>query len=361
MGKAEHSSVQGEIQATVEDVRDDADIASIDQPASSHHSHHGSQKVYHPLSYHILALLIPSSIFGVLARLGLQALTTYDGQSFDSLTYVQATGCLVMGFALHLKEPISEFYGPLYTAITTGFCGSLTTFSGWQSDVFNSWINSGGFHRAGLRDFIDGLGKTVFTLCVSLASVLLGSYLARISAPYIIPAATSLHFRPAFKFRYGLTMFSILMYAAVFPAYFRLPEDYRHQATAALLFAFPGTLTRYLLATYLNPLLKFFPMGTFVANIGGTAMLAAFRVIQGIQNSHISSNACSILQGLDDGYCGCLTTVSTFAVEVLALKGWSRVRYVLMSWVLGQLLFLVILGPALLSGGVGKTTACSFV
>lgn len=33
-----------------------------------------------------------------------------------------------------------------------GFCGSLTTFSGWQLDVFYSWINEGEFHRGWLRD-----------------------------------------------------------------------------------------------------------------------------------------------------------------------------------------------------------------
>jgi fluoride ion exporter CrcB/FEX len=34
----------------------------------------------------------------------------------------------------------------------TGFCGSLTTFSGWQYDVFMSWTNAGSFRRSGLRD-----------------------------------------------------------------------------------------------------------------------------------------------------------------------------------------------------------------
>jgi hypothetical protein len=34
----------------------------------------------------------------------------------------------------------------------TGFCGSLTTFSGWQYDIFTSWINSGQHHRGGFRD-----------------------------------------------------------------------------------------------------------------------------------------------------------------------------------------------------------------
>jgi fluoride exporter len=202
---------------------------------------------------------------------------------------------------------------------------------------------------------MDGLGKTVFTLSVSLASVIFGQYLARLLAPRI-PAIPS----PTFFYRYGLSIFSIMMYAAVFPAYFQLPKSYRHQATAALLFAFPGTLTRYTLSIRLNPLLKGFPMGTFVANAIGTGLLAAFHVIQGIEVNSISNNTCSLLQGLGDGYCGCLTTISTFAVEILSLKGWAKLRYVAMSWIVGQVLFLAIYGPALLSDSVGKRTFCQF-
>lgn len=66
-------------------------------------------QLFHPLSWEILALLMPASVFGVLARLGLDALTSYDGESIFPLAYVQGVGCLVMGFCLALKVPISEW------------------------------------------------------------------------------------------------------------------------------------------------------------------------------------------------------------------------------------------------------------
>lgn len=66
-------------------------------------------QLFHPLSWEILALLMPASVFGVLARLGLDALTSYDGQSIFPLAYVQGVGCLIMGFCLALKVPISEW------------------------------------------------------------------------------------------------------------------------------------------------------------------------------------------------------------------------------------------------------------
>jgi fluoride ion exporter CrcB/FEX len=99
-------------------------------------------KSYHPLSIHTLGLLMAFSVFGVLARLGLSALATYNRQSIFPLSYSQAAGCFIMGFCLALKEPFSRWYPPAYTALTTGFCGSLTTFSGWQLDIFKSWLNA---------------------------------------------------------------------------------------------------------------------------------------------------------------------------------------------------------------------------
>lgn len=88
------------------------DIQSIDRPPSSHESSVKASarpaKLFHAYSHHVLALLVPFSIFGVLARLGLQALATYNGQSIFPLSYPQALGCLVMGFVLHLKEPIGH-------------------------------------------------------------------------------------------------------------------------------------------------------------------------------------------------------------------------------------------------------------
>ncbi|KAF9075725.1 CrcB-like protein-domain-containing protein [Rhodocollybia butyracea] len=229
-----------------------------------------------------------------------------------------------MGFGLEMKEPMSNFYPPLYTALTTGFCGSLTTFSGWQLDIFNSWLNSEDAHRSGVRDLIDGLGKTVSTLVFSITSLLFGGYIARIIYPHL-PTIQP----PTQKVRHAISVLCILFYVAALLAYFLLPTSYRHQATAALLFAFPGALTRYLLSILLNPLLIGFPLGTFAANSIGTGLLAAFHVIQSIANKPISPNMCSLVQGLSDGYCGCLTTVSTFVAEIRVLQRWEQLRYVL--------------------------------
>jgi fluoride exporter len=65
-------------------------------------------KIYRPFALPVLLILAPASILGVLARLGLQALTSFPGQSVFSLLYAQALGCFIMGIGLRLKEPLGN-------------------------------------------------------------------------------------------------------------------------------------------------------------------------------------------------------------------------------------------------------------
>ena len=67
-------------------------------------------KIYEPLSFPVIALLMAPAVFGVLARLGLVALATYNGESVFPLAYVQALGCLIMGICLRLKDPLGQLY-----------------------------------------------------------------------------------------------------------------------------------------------------------------------------------------------------------------------------------------------------------
>ncbi|KIM46123.1 hypothetical protein M413DRAFT_441183 [Hebeloma cylindrosporum] len=314
----------------------------------------GGPRLYEPFSFPILALLAPAAVFGVLARVGLVALMTFEGKSVFQLAYVQGVGCLIMGIGLSLKAPLGAFYSPLFTALITGFCGSLTTFSNWQSDVFNAWINAGQFNRGGLRDFVDGVGISAITLSLSLASLAFGSSIGSALAHHI-PHPQLL--RP--PFRYGLSCIAVLIYGATFLTYFLLPASYRHQATAALMFSFPGVLTRYALSITLNKRIKGLPVGTLMANTAGTALSATFHVLQRLDHP-VSPKTCSLLQGLVDGYCGCLTTVSTFAAEVTDLGGRKGVRYVMISWVLGQAMLLLIFGSSIWTGQAREQMTCNF-
>lgn len=132
-----HSSI-GSALARHQSTADASSLAGIDRPPSREEQLPPA-KVYHPMSPAVLALLMPASVFGVLARLGIVALVSYDGRSIFPLAYAQALGCLIMGVAVRLKDPIGGLcvssshtldgrftdsvlcsYGPLYTSVTTG-------------------------------------------------------------------------------------------------------------------------------------------------------------------------------------------------------------------------------------------------
>ena len=200
---------------------------------------------------------------------------------------------------------------------------------------------------------VDGVGKVTFTLSISMTSLFLGVHIGTMLLPFIPkmrpPSSAMLH---------TASVISVLVYVATFPAYFYLSPSFRHQATAALLFSFPGTLTRYVLSILLNSRLKLLPIGTLVANELGTSLLAMFHALQGLRHP-VSPGACSILQGLDDGYCGCLTTVSTFAAELRVGGTKKGLLYGTISIVVGQVLMVLILGSAVWTGRVSSQISCT--
>ena len=82
------------------------DEAEVEEGAASTPTKEHEPKVYKPMAFAVITSLIPGSIFGVLARLGLLAITNYQERSIFPLAWVQATGCLIMGFALGLRDQI---------------------------------------------------------------------------------------------------------------------------------------------------------------------------------------------------------------------------------------------------------------
>lgn len=77
------------------------------------------------------------------------------------------------------------------------------------------------------------------------------------------------------------------------------PADWRIRATFAIVFGPPGTILRFYLAR-LNPLRTSFPLGTFAANMLGTALEAVFALLLAKGNIVSSALSCAALQGLND-------------------------------------------------------------
>lgn len=75
-------------------------------------------------------------LLGVYLRFALDTYYSHNGQALPLATFISnIVGCtlagIIFGF-LHSKGP-----APIYTGLLTGFCGGLTTFSGFNLQVLN--------------------------------------------------------------------------------------------------------------------------------------------------------------------------------------------------------------------------------
>lgn len=98
----------------------------------------------------IPALIIPCSILGVMIRLGLKYIATFPGQQVFPLIWAQFVGCVLMGLFVSKRSWIEgsgkdiqrQQIGPIvYVGLTSGLCGSITTFSSWSLGMFEELIN----------------------------------------------------------------------------------------------------------------------------------------------------------------------------------------------------------------------------
>lgn len=152
---------------------------------------------------------------------------------------------------------------------------------------------------------------------------------------------------------------AVVSYGAALALYFAAPRRWRHRATFALLLAPPGAMLRYALSK-INaraPFLDRFPLGTFIANMVGTILIAGTYAAERRPGAASNALACTALGAIHDGFCGCLTTVSTFVVEMGSIRSerW-RWAYVFGSIILGQVLVMAVAGGV--GWGAGYGPAC---
>ncbi|BCR90497.1 FluC/FEX family fluoride channel [Aspergillus chevalieri] len=350
------------------------------QPLSKHPSTH-----LYTLSY-----LVFFAIFGTLARLGLQSLTFYTGAPIvTGVLWANASGSLLMGFFLEDKNLFREEWGenretiteherlkahkatkktiPLYIGLTTGFCGCFTSFSSFIRDVFLALANdlpdpsrdsfSGPVSRNGGYSFMALVAILLITVSLSLAALVAGAHLA-LTCDRLMPVLPFRFTRRILDpvivvLGWGCWLGAVFM--AIWPPDRHSPgtETWRGAAIFAIVFAPLGCLLRLYLSLFLNAKLPSFPLGTFAANILGTGILGMCYDLQhvgGISASVVVS--CQVLQGVMDGFCGSLTTISTWVAE---LNGLSKRRhayfYGTVSVGVGLGLLIVIMGSLLWTRG----------
>ncbi|KAF9899875.1 hypothetical protein EC991_008219, partial [Linnemannia zychae] len=111
------------------------------------------------------AMIIPFSILGLLIRLGLVSIETFAGQQVFALAWPQFVGCVFMGlfvsirtwidggFVLSESTSTGHWIGTfVYVGLSSGLCGSITTFSSWNLALFNELINTAKVSRHPLQN-----------------------------------------------------------------------------------------------------------------------------------------------------------------------------------------------------------------
>ncbi|KAJ2823920.1 hypothetical protein FBU31_004132 [Coemansia sp. 'formosensis'] len=327
----------------------------------------------------VVLSLVFFSMIGVLVRVHLTRLFTYPGAPVLGLIWVQMLGCFIMGMAMRLKGVLLNYSPALNTGVTTGLCGSITTFSSWHLLIFQEFFNTSASNHSQFRDFLGGISVLTTELGCSVAAIRLGQMVGdevRIAYNYwmvrsappgmrvskvetaLLSTETSGH-RDGWlawdkwaKFDVALAAGGIAGIIAATIVVALAPGT--RSVSIALLFGPVGTVLRWRLAS-LNTrqrqtsqmvprFLVGLPLGTLTANVLGSAILAIVYVLKTGAVVRPSAASCYVLAAVSDGFCGCLTTISTFAAEITTLRSRLSMLYAGISIVVAQAFFVLVSG-----------------
>ncbi|OKL57760.1 hypothetical protein UA08_07000 [Talaromyces atroroseus] len=361
-----------------------------------------------------VSYLIFFAIFGTLARLGLQALTEFPGAPvITGVLWANVGGCILMGFFIEDRNIFREEWGrsppdadvsqqprrqasttsqdkqtikkhktvkksiPLYIGLTTGFCGSFTSFSSFIRDVFLALSNdlsdpslAASTSGNGIVDgrprgdsFMAVVAVLALTVSLSIVAFYLGAHLALALDPWM----------PTVPFRFTRNVLDRLVVflgwgcwlGAVIMSIWPPHNSWRSDALFAIVFAPLGCLFRFYMSLLLNARIPVFPLGTFAVNIIGTGVLGMCYDLQHVSGigaptpslygwdptasssrdslfpgitSELQSTArsilvsCQVLQGVMDGFCGATTTVSTWIAELTSIGVGTKSKRRRFAW-----------------------------
>ncbi|KAI8854773.1 hypothetical protein BC829DRAFT_161552 [Chytridium lagenaria] len=89
-------------------------------------------------------------------------------------------GCFILGAVNRRKRELSQLYFPLYVSLSSGLCGSITTFSSFSLDVFIELSNAQEIQRDAGHNVLAALSLTAVVMGMSLGSLLSGGQLGSI-------------------------------------------------------------------------------------------------------------------------------------------------------------------------------------
>ncbi|KAI9097673.1 hypothetical protein K1719_025444 [Acacia pycnantha] len=280
--------------------------------------------------------LIHLAVFGILGVLTRYLLQKLFGPGVAGVTSDQTllyldlpsnmVGSFLMGwFGVVFKGDISRVSEHLAIAISTGYLGSLTTFSGWNQKMLELSV-SGHWLFAALG-FLIGLFLVAF-------SIIFGIETAKGFRWLLNKSSISNRYEKKWtvnsgKRQLGIMAALVVVLGILWGVFGALAKaKFKHGGSAAQLWFScmvgpVGVWIRWFLAR-LNGRglgrsghMKWIPFGTLIANVTAACLMAALATVKEAVNTR---NCDTVVAGLQFGVMGCLSTVSTFAAEFNAMR-----------------------------------------
>ncbi|CAM6011627.1 unnamed protein product [Sphagnum balticum] len=296
-----------------------------------------------------LAHLATFGIFGVFIRYGLEHLigknladlTQNNGPLFIDLP-ANMVGSFFMGWVgVVFKKDIATFSELLAIGLSTGLMGSITTYAGWNQQMVVVITN--GYWLRALFGLLLGLEIAQMSLVLGIDSAkLLNWSIACIQQGRANRGLDRLQWASPdnlWRRKFGLVFFlcvsSSLWVSAIVLTIIDTTSIVRRRLWLACVVAPPGVWARWLLARLNGQgigskhYFKWIPLGTLLTNMIACTLEAILAVIQiAVQQT----DAALLVQGLQLGLLGCMSTVSTFVAELyllhlIANKRWRAYAY----------------------------------
>ncbi|KAL8160880.1 hypothetical protein V2J09_012369 [Rumex salicifolius] len=277
-------------------------------------------------------------ILGVLTRYLLQKLFgpgVIDVTGDGSILYLDLPsnmiGSFLMGwFGVVFKADISSVSNQLAIGLSTGYLGSLTTFSGWNQKMLDLSVK--GHWTFAILGFLQGLFLAGFSIILGIDSA------QGIRWLYQRFRKTSDSNQCSFQvntiWRHTVVIIVLVsMWAALWGVSLTMEiREFHDGGSEAQLWlgciVGPfGVWVRWWLARLngrglgKSGLFKWLPFGTLAANVSAACMMAALATIKKAVDTETSVTVAS---GIQLGFLGCLSTVSTMMAEFNAMRESSR-------------------------------------
>ncbi|XP_054788260.1 fluoride export protein 1-like [Prosopis cineraria] len=309
--------------------------------------------------------LVHLAVFGILGVLTRYLLQKLFGPGVGGVTSDQTilyldlpsnmVGSFLMGwFGVVFKGDISRVSEHLAIAISTGYLGSLTTFSGWNQKMLELSV-SGHWLFAALGFFI-GLFLVAFSIIFGIETAKGFRWLLNRSS---VCKRCEMKWKVSTcKRQLGVMAVLVVVLGLLWGVFGALVKaKFKHGGSAAQLWfgcmvGPVGVWIRWFLARLngrglgSSGLMKWIPFGTLIANVSAAGVMAALATVKEAVNTR---NCDTVVAGIQFGLMGCLSTVSTFAAEFNAMREskhpWRAYAYaaitICVSFSLGILIYSV--------------------